>query len=217
MKKRLIIIGTSQYSEIISYYFSKFSNYEIIGYCESEEFLIKKNFLNKKVYILENLKNEFDPKEIFIFNSIGYKNHNKIRESRYIQIKNMGYKFANFISPKAIVLTDKIGDNCLILENNVIQPFVEIKNNNFLWSGNHIGHHTVVEENNFISSHVVISGNCRIGKNCFFGVNSTINDGIKIGSYSVIGSNSVISSDLEDHSVTKSSTPEKKIIKRNIL
>ena len=38
-----------------------------------------------------------------------------------------------------------------------------------LWSGNHIGHHSVIEDNVFVSSHVVISGGVTIGDGCFLG------------------------------------------------
>ena len=69
------------------------------------------------------------------------------------------------------------------MEENVVQDFVDIGNNNILWSGNHIGHHTWIGDHNFISSHVIISGNCEIGDNNFFGVNSCIGDEVTVGNY----------------------------------
>lgn len=60
----------------------------------------------------------------------------------------------------------------------MVQPFVKIGDNNILWNGNHIGHHSNIRDNCFISSHVVISGNCTIGDNCFIGVNSTITNDV---------------------------------------
>ena len=69
---------------------------------------------------------------------------------------------------------------CFIFENNVVQPFVQLGNNVILWSGNHIGHHSVIKDHCFISSHVVISGFVEVGENCFFGVNATVANNIKI-------------------------------------
>ena len=43
------------------------------------------------------------------------------------------------------------GDNCFILEDNTIQPFVRIGNNVTLWSGNHIGHDSVIDDHCFIT------------------------------------------------------------------
>ena len=55
------------------------------------------------------------------------------------------------------------GDNCFILEDNTIQPFVSIGNNVTLWSGNHIGHDSTIDDHCFIASHVVVSGHVRVG------------------------------------------------------
>tara|TARA_Y100000389_G_C17432152_1_gene503332 strand:+ start:126 stop:782 length:657 start_codon:yes stop_codon:yes gene_type:complete len=218
MRKKIIIVGTSLYSEIMSHYITNYKNeYEIIGYSESVEILDKNEFLGKKVYELEKLNLTFDKEKILILNSIGYKSHNKLREKRFLQLKKVGFKFMNFLSKDATILTNKIGENCIILENNVIQPFVEIKDNVFIWSGNHIGHHSVIGENCFISSHSVISGNCKIGKNTFLGVNSTITDGVKIGNFCTIGANSLVNKNLDDHSVVKSEPSKFKIIQRDII
>ena len=55
------------------------------------------------------------------------------------------------------------GDNCFILEDNTVQPFVRIGSNVTLWSGNHIGHDSTIGDHCFISSHVVVSGHVDIG------------------------------------------------------
>ena len=57
-----------------------------------------------------------------------------------------------------------------------MQPFVEIGDDVVMWSGNHIGHHTIVKDHVMVTSHVVISGACTIEPYCFFGVNSTVRD-----------------------------------------
>ena len=54
-----------------------------------------------------------------------------------------------------------------------------------LWSGNHIGHHSVLHDHTFIASQVVVSVG-EIGEQCFIGVNATLRDHIKIGDRCVI-------------------------------
>ena len=89
-----------------------------------------------------------------MFIAIGYKNMNKIREKFYNEAKSKGYTLLNYLSSKANIFTDKIGDNCFICEDNTIQPYVKIGKNVILWSGNHIGHHSVIEDHIWICSHV---------------------------------------------------------------
>ena len=84
-----------------------------------------------------------------------------------------------------------------MLEDNTVQPFVTIGDNCYLWSGNHVGHHSTVMEGTFIASHVVISGNVTVGRRCFLGVNATIRNGISIGDECVIGAGAVIMHDTE--------------------
>lgn len=51
-----------------------------------------------------------------------------------------------------------IGDNCFIMENNVIQPFAQIGNDVTIWGGSIIGHGSVIKDHCFVAAHVVISG-----------------------------------------------------------
>ena len=97
--------------------------------------------------------------------------------------------------------SSKIGENCFILEDNTIQPFVSIGNNVTLWSGNHIGHHSTIHDHCFIASHVVISGGVEIDESCFIGVNATLRDHIKVGAKCVIGAGALLLADTEPEGV----------------
>jgi UDP-3-O-[3-hydroxymyristoyl] glucosamine N-acyltransferase len=97
--------------------------------------------------------------------------------------------------------TAKIGEHCFIMEENVIQDYVSIGNNNILWSGNHIGHHTHIGDHNFISSHVVISGSCTIGNNNFFGVNSCLGDEVSVGDFNWFSPLTSSVKDVEDENL----------------
>ena len=56
-------------------------------------------------------------------------------------MKAAGYRLVSYVSSRCSYLSQTPpGDNCFILEDNTIQPFVTIGNNVTLWSGNHIGH-----------------------------------------------------------------------------
>jgi UDP-3-O-[3-hydroxymyristoyl] glucosamine N-acyltransferase len=97
------------------------------------------------------------------------------------------------VSSRAFVWRNvEIGEHAFIFEDNTIQPFVKLGANVVLWSGNHIGHHSVVRDNVFISSHVVVSGFCDIGENCFLGVNATLANNVTIARDNLIGAGATI-------------------------
>jgi acyl-[acyl carrier protein]--UDP-N-acetylglucosamine O-acyltransferase len=102
----------------------------------------------------------------------------------------------------------KPGDNCFIFEDNTIQPFVTIGNDCVLWSGNHIGHHTVIKDHVFITSHVVISGACTIEDHTFFGVNCTVRDETVIARETLVGAGTIILKDTQPFEVYKAKGTE---------
>lgn len=215
--KDLYIFGNGDIAQVAYYYFSNFTNYKIVNFVVDDEYLKEKNFCETELINTSNfLKINKDNLKIFI--ALGYSKLNTIRENKYLFFKKKGYEFASYISSQAIILNDnKIGENCFILENNVIQPYSEIKNNVIIWSGNHIGHHSIIDNNVFMSSHVVVSGRVKIEKNTFIGVNSTIRDNIIIGNHSIIGAGSLILKKVDSYSIYKNSSTIKSQVRSDKL
>lgn len=213
----IVIYGTGLIAEVAWFYFENDSNYSITSFCNQGEFIKKPSFLGKPVIPFEDIEKIYPPEHFLLFVAIGYKNRNKIREQRYLDGKQKGYKFATYISSKATYYDTPVGDNGFILENNVIQPFTVIANNVTLWSGNHIGHHSTILDNSFVSSHVVISGGVTIGRNCFFGVNSLVRDNVAIGNYSVIGAGASVMADCPENSLVLSARSEKRVAEKDVI
>jgi len=152
--------------------------------------------------VFEEIAAHYSPDKYELFIALSYSKLNTARKEKYLAAKAMGYQIASFVSSSATVLNEEcIGENCFILEDNTIQPFVTIGNNVTLWSGNHIGHHSTIMDHCFIASHVVISGGVEIGEQCFIGVNATLRDHIKVGEKCVIGAGTLLLSDAEPEGV----------------
>ncbi len=216
--KKLLIFGTGTLGEIAGYYFQTDTNYDLLGYVDNAENVEKGSLLREKPVIAwEESCEKYSSDEVVFFVAIGYRKTNSVRQMRYNQIKESGYRCASYISTRAAVLTERIGENCFILENNVLQPFTEIGNNVTMWSGNHLGHHSIVEDNVFVASHAVISGKCRIGKNSFLGVNCCLHDGVEIGEKSVVGAGTVVTSSCEPRSIFSPTKIEPRIVKRDVI
>lgn len=199
--KKVVVWGLGQIAEVAFFYFQNDSTYEVVGFCVDREYRTKNEFHNLPVVAFEDIENRFPPNEYEMFISIGYNKMNEIRKEKYFVAKQKGYKLATYISSKAMYYGTEVGENTLILENNVIQPYSCIGNNVIMWSGNHLGHHARIEDHCFISSHVVISGATVIGEGSFLGVNSTLRDNIIIGKRNLIGAGAVILQSTEDEAV----------------
>lgn len=214
---KLIIFGIGEQAEMAYFYFKQDSDYEVAGFVVDEAYKEKEQLFDLPVYTFETIETECPPERYACFVAIGYNKVNKIRTEKYLACKAKGYDIASYISSKASIFTDAIGENAFILEDNTLQPFTKIGNNVTLWSGNHIGHHSVIEDNCFITSHVVISGGCTIGDSTFIGVNATLRDHISVGKSNVIGAGALILGDTEDNKVYMAAATEPSRVPSNRL
>lgn len=202
MKKPLVIFGIGDIGELAAYLFELHTDYEVVGFCVDKDYVKADSFMGKSLVAFEEVTKRFPPATHHMYVGIGYTKINQVREGKYHAAKAAGYTLATYVSPHATVFDNvQIGDNCFIFEDNTVQPFVKIGSNNVVWSGNHIGHHTVIGDHCFITSHVVISGRCTIGNNTFIGVNATLRDHLSIGSHCVIGAGTVLLKDAANSQV----------------
>lgn len=213
----LVIFGTGLIAEVADFYFRTDSAYDVVAFTNAEKFIEADTFLNRPLIAFEKLAEQYGPDTCQIFIALGYKKTNQIRQQRYGDAKQSGYQCASYVSSRAMCYGESIGDNCFILENNVIQPFVKIGDNVTLWSGNHIGHHTTIGDHCFVSSHVVISGGCRIDENCFLGVNSTLRDNIQLGKFTVVSAGASVMDSCEERSVIVAPRSTTRVIKKDVI
>ncbi|GAA6138650.1 acetyltransferase [Arenicella sp. 4NH20-0111] len=188
MSRKLVIFGSADMAELAKYYFDNDSDYEVVAFTLDAEYLDSEIICGLPAVPFDQVVAKYSPEQHDMFIALSYSQLNKIRKDKFTAAKEMGYTLASYISSHATVLNDgAIGENCFLLEDNTIQPFVRIGDNVTLWSGNHIGHHSTIGAHTFIASHVVVSGGVNVGRQCFIGVNATLRDHIDVGDLSVVG------------------------------
>jgi len=202
MKKKLIIFGSGEIAQLAHFYFSTDSEYEVVAFSVDAGYIKESTFCGLPVVAFENVTKYYPPENHDFFVALSYSRLNAVRKEKFLATKALGYHLTNFISSHSTILNEgRIGENCFIFEDNTIQPFVTIGNNVTLWSGNHIGHHSLIKDHTFIASHVVISGGVEIGEQCFIGVNATLRDHIKVGEKCVIGAGALLLADAKSNGV----------------
>lgn len=202
--EKIIIIGDGETAELAYEYFTHDSQHEVVAFSVESAYAKRDSLFDLPVVHFEDVEQLYPPSEYKAFVAISYTQLNRVRTRLYCETKRKGYGFVSYVSSRAFVWRNvEIGENCFIMENNVLQYAVRVGNNVVLWSGNHVGHQTVIKDNCFVSSHVVISGYCEIGENCFLGVNSCLANNIKIGKDCLIGMGAVVTKDTEERKVYK--------------
>lgn len=213
--KKVIIFGILDTAELAHYYLTNDSPYEIEAFTLSQNYLEKNHYSPRgasceyPVVPFEDLEKIYPPGDFSLFVPMTGVKMNTIREKIFLEGKKKGYNYISYVSSKATVFNNQIGENCFILEDNTIQPFTTIGNNVVLWSGNHIGHHGKIEDHVFLTSHVVMSGHCLIKQRAWLGVNSTIRDFTTIGEGCLIAMGSLVTKNTEDGSFYMGSPAKK--------
>jgi sugar O-acyltransferase (sialic acid O-acetyltransferase NeuD family) len=211
---RVVIFGTKDFADLAHYYLEHDSPHDVVAFSVHRDFIPQgAEFRGVPVVAFEDVQQLYPPADYRFFAPMSPKNMNRDREEIYLSIKAKGYDCISYVSSRATVFGNDIGENCFILEDNTIQPFTTIGNNVVLWSGNHIGHHSVIRDHVTFTSHVVMSGHCDIGSYSFFGVNSTIRDGLRIAEGTFVAMAAAIFKDTESWSVYKGNPA----VKSNVL
>jgi sugar O-acyltransferase (sialic acid O-acetyltransferase NeuD family) len=191
--KGLLIIGNGEIAAMANEYFSQDSDREVAAFAIGAEYIKQNAFEGRPLVALEDAVQRYPASEFDAFVAIGDTHLNRVRRRLVGWSRAQGYGLASYVSSQAFVWRNvEIGENCFILENNVLQPFVRIGNNVTLWSGNHIGHRSVIEDDVFMASHVVVSGFCRIGRASFVGVNAALANGVTVAEDNFIAMGAVI-------------------------
>jgi sugar O-acyltransferase (sialic acid O-acetyltransferase NeuD family) len=202
LREKIVIFGTGEIAELADFYFTYDSEFDVAGFSVDEAYIKGNEFCDRPLVPFERLADEFPPAEFGLFVAISYAKLNGLRAEKVAAGRAQGYRLVSYLSSRATVFPGfELKANCFILEDNTIQPFSRVGNNVTLWSGNHIGHHSIIEDDVFMASHVVVSGGVRIGRGSFVGVNVTLRDHVTIGQKCVLGAGALVLEDQPDFSV----------------
>jgi sugar O-acyltransferase (sialic acid O-acetyltransferase NeuD family) len=195
---KIVIFGAGDIARLAHFYFSRDSEHTVVAFTVDGAYRNSESFRELPLVDFETVAQTYPPGEYKMFVALSYAEMNQRRADKYHAAKALGYELVSYVSSHCTLLAQNpIGDNCFILEDNTIQPFVTIGSNVTLWSGNHIGHDSTIGDHCFISSHVVISGHVDVGEFCFIGVNATLRNSIQIAPKTLIGAGAVIMKDTQ--------------------
>lgn len=204
--KPVIVFGNQDSASTTHYYLSVDSPYRVAAFTVDQDRITASSHKGLPVISFENIQEEFPPDQFNFIFPAGFQisnpyNTNVFRQSRYELIKSMGYKFINYISSQALVASNvKIGENVLIYEGAIVQPFVKIGNNTIIRPGVNLGHHCRVKDHCFLSAEVTVGSRTSIGSQTFIGLNTTVLNSITIAAGSFIGSSTLINRDTQEFS-----------------
>ncbi len=188
----VVIFGTGDYAEQAHYYLTTDSPYRVAGFTVSKAWLASDSHLGLPLVAFEEVEKHFPPGLFHLFLPMSGRRMNRIRQRFYNEAKSKGYRLASYVSTRAVLCGNKIGENCFILENTNIQPFSSIGDNTIIWCATHIGHHSQIGCHVFISGNVSVCGRCTIGDNSYLSANAVIDANVDLAEGTLAGLASVV-------------------------
>jgi sugar O-acyltransferase (sialic acid O-acetyltransferase NeuD family) len=174
----------------------------VLGLTVDDEFLTQGGVEGLTAVGLSQVRAAFPPEECRVVMAVGYNDLNRVRESLFLRLKEMGYTVETYVHPDARVFTQHPpGEGCVLLATAVVEPHVRLGANTMVWSNVTLAHHCSVAENCWIAAGTVISGQARVLRNSFVGVNATVVNEVTVGEYSIIGAGALITKDTKSHTV----------------
>ena len=199
---KVVVFGVGQWAELAHFYLTHDSPHEVVGVHGRSRVPRRATSTRAAGRALRRDRAAFPPARVQHVHPDELQ-EDEPRARREVRGRaRRGYALISYVSSKATTFPGfDCGDNCFILEDNTIQPFVTIGNNVVMWSGNHIGHHTVIKDHVTITSQVVISGCCTVEPFCFFGVNATVRDETVVARETLVGMGATIAKDTKEFEI----------------
>ena len=165
----LVIYGAGPLARLMHFYFTVNNDYEVSHFCIDREYLNQESFCGLPLIPFDQVEEICPPQTHQMFVAIGYKQM-RARKLLFDRAKEKGYRCASYVSPHAIVNQGAVmGENNVLMDQVVMEPFSRMGDNNLYWSGTLISHGCLIGNHNYVSAKVVIGGESTMEDGCFLG------------------------------------------------
>lgn len=210
--QNLVIIGLGNTAEHVYSFVTRRKLFNVIGFAVNECYISEPTFMGLNVFPIERLDQFVDKDNDLLYVALLWNRLNKERKDLYLNLKKRGWKFANLISPTAVV-EGEIGDNCWIHDYSSIWYGSTIGDNVIIRPYVMIAEKCTIGDHSYFAPHAIVAGKCEVGEQTFVGLNATIFDTRKVGKKCIIGACTAVKRDVPDFTVVKTS-PNTEILKQ---
>jgi len=199
---KVVIFGNGPFASLAWYVLTHDSEHEVAGFTVDGDYRRENSLHGLPVVPFEEVTTHFPPVRFAMIAPLGFQQLNGLRKAKHEQGRFRGYRFISCVSSKSITWPDlNVGENSMIFEGAIVQPFAQLGRGVIVRAGVSIGHHCAIEEYCFMAAGAVIGGRARIGAQCLLGLNATIRDGVCVAARCVIGAGAAVTEDTEEDGV----------------
>ncbi|MGD0967238.1 MAG: acetyltransferase [Candidatus Aquilonibacter sp.] len=190
----IVMFGAGKVADVLYRHITHAGEHTVVAFTTDAEYVPKSgSFHDRPVVAFESVAQSYPPQRYKMIVVVGYHGLNAVRKSKYDAAKAQGYELISYVSPRAGVGDWlQAGDNCIILDNAVIEPGARLGNNVVVWSGALVGHHTTIEDHAWIAGHAVFGGSAVLGARSFVGLGAVIGHEVELGAETLVGAGALV-------------------------
>lgn len=202
--KRLVIFGAGKIADVMSDYFSRDSDFQVVAHTCEPSFASDTHHRGLPLIPYDDLSRRFPPESCWLHVAVGYHQLNRVRERIFLDAKARGYRLASYVSSRSWPGKDAeagLGENCFVADGVSLEAGAKIGSNVALWSNVVVGHHSEIRDHCWIAAGTAIGGSTIIGERCFLALNATVGNEVEIGADSLLGARTLVTRSLANKSV----------------
>lgn len=207
---QIVIFGTGKVADVLYRHIAYAGTHDVAAFTVDEQYTAPgATFHGKPVVAFDELPSRFPPSQYQVLIAVGYHDLNAVRAAKYEAAKAAGYTLASFVSPRAGVGDWlEAGDNCIVLDNAVIEPGVRLGNNVVIWSSVLIGHHSTIDDHAWVAGQAVFGGSAHLGERSFVGLGAIVGHEVDLGAQTLVSAGALVMKCSDDKAVfVEANTP----------
>lgn len=192
----VVIFGLGQQSSLAWHVYTHDSPHRVVAFAVDAAYRDREALHELPVVAFEDLPSRFPPGAVALSIPQGWRGMNALRIEKMAQARRLGYGFVSYVSSRAVVCAGfEAGENCMIHDGVIVQPFASVGENCILRAGTIVSHHATIGAHSFVAAGAVIAGEATIGERCVLGLGSIVRDGIRVAPRCFIGAGAVVLAD----------------------
>lgn len=193
---RLLIFGTGRLSRLAAYTLARESDHEVCALTVDRRFIESSHVDGLPVVPFEGITESHPPSHHALLAPIGWRDMCGLRARVLDEGRQQGWRFVSHLSPRALAPTELVlGDNTMVYEGAIVQPFARLGENCIVRSGALISHDVQVGAHCFIAAHATIGGGAVVGERCVIGLGATVCSGVRVAPRCFVAAGAVLTVD----------------------
>lgn len=197
MKQPLLILGTSDYTEVFIDVFESIEDYDIVGCVENwNRTRCQNKILDLPIYWHEDIEEKRETHQLICALAT-------TKRSAWIEdMVDRGFTFTSLVHGSSTISTRtelacgvSVDAGCTIAGFSEIEAFVRIGRNAS------VGHHSKIGEFSTLHPGSIILGHCNIGKKVTVGAGAIVLNGVSIGDGAMLAAGSIITKNVPENAL----------------